>query len=239
MKNDLGRRLAYTALFLTPGIFAAVASVRAWSVWLVALLVAVALLIYSLVRPSQARPAAGRSRWSAVVAVALPLAVAVFGVAGFFAARLVALDLWGEPETVRVDSVERAHRVRGDEQVSESCYRLTHPDGTPVTGRICRDTDEFATGATITVLADPAGWVAPETPDRVSGLRLALPRGLALGAFAVIVVAGLTTGGTTRRSAPPARRGRTPTGPAAPRRRTATPPRRTAAAPRRRPTPRR
>jgi hypothetical protein len=175
-----------------------------------------------------------------VVAVALPLAVAVFGVAGFFAARLVALDLWGEPESVRVDSVERDHRVRGDEQVSESCYRLTRPDGTPVIGRICRDNDEFATRATITVLADPAGLVAPETPDRVAGLRLTLPRGLALGAFAVIVVTGLTSGGTTRRPASPARRARTTARPPTPRTstpRTSTP--RTSTSRRRTTTPRR
>jgi hypothetical protein len=222
VRNDLGRRLAHIGLFLTPGIFAAVASVRAWSVWLVVLLVAVALLVYSLVKPSRPRPAGARSRGGALMTAVVPLAVVVFGVASFFSARLVALDLWGVPETVRVDSVERSHRARGDERVSDYCYHLSRA-GQPVTGKICRDTEEFAAGAPITVLIEPSGLVAPETPDRVAGLRLALPRGLALGAFVVIVVAGFLTGGTARRRparpAPHAKRARTTARPPASRRR--------------------
>jgi hypothetical protein len=234
MRNDLGRRPAYIGLLLMPGILAAIASVRAWSGWLVVLLLAVALLVYSLLRPSRPRPAGARPLGSVLLAGVVPLAVVVFAVASFFAARLVVLDLWGAPGTVRVDSVERSDRTRGDERISEFCYRLSRPDGTSVTGRICRDTDEFRTGAPITVLIEPTGLVAPETPERASGLRLSLSRGLALAAFAVIVAGGFVTGGfvtggATRRPTLPARRGRTATRPSAPRRRTGTSRRRPAA----------
>ncbi|MEU4626781.1 hypothetical protein AB0G04_43215 [Actinoplanes sp. NPDC023801] len=229
MTNDLGRRLAYIGLLLTPGILAAVAAVRAWSGWLVVLLVAVALLVYSLLRPARTRPAGTRPLRTVLATGAVPIAVVVFGVASFFSARLVALDLWGEPQTVRVDGVERSDRARGDKQNSEFCYRLSRPGGEPVLGRICRTADEYAVGSRIEVLAEPTGLVAPETPDRVAGLRLALPRGLALGAFAVIVVAGAATGGNARRPASPTRRARTTARPPAPRRRPAGPRRRPAA----------
>ena len=48
---------------------------------------------------------------------------------------------------------------------------------------------QFQVGARVEVLAEPSGLVAPETPDHASGLRLSLPRGLALGALVVLVVA--------------------------------------------------
>jgi hypothetical protein len=212
VKLALGRRLAYVGLFLTPGILAAVVAVRDWPIFLVAILWTATAAGYPVVRRKLPWPTGVWPTGDQVMFGALLIAATVLTMAGHAAARPVALDLWGNPEVVRVESVDRFDGRRKKKPVSTFCYTVARPGGQLMPGEICRESDEFQVGSSITVLVDPAGLVAPETPDRASGTRLTRPRGFALGLIIFIVLLGGITGGDAwRRPKPPepaARRGR-------------------------------
>ncbi|MGW9196698.1 hypothetical protein [Micromonospora chersina] len=84
------------------------------------------------------------------------------------APRLTVLALWGDPVVARVVDDDVIHQYRSDMH----CYSLQRGDGTPLFGSICRQEDDFAVGERLTVLVDPSGLIAPETPDEVADARI-------------------------------------------------------------------
>lgn len=140
-----------------------------------------------------------RGRWwvaelfDAMLPFAVVVLVLTFGFSMLMGARLIVLDLWGEPTVVRVDSEDRSvskHRGGNDE---DFCYRVSRLDGSPVPGRICRESRDFHVGKPADVVIDPSGFSGPETPQAVAGV--AVPRTVALGSFAALCLLAVIAGG--------------------------------------------
>jgi hypothetical protein len=216
----LPARLRLIAWRSAPVLPAAVGSILAWPGWAVTLVIIIVAIVVTFLRSDNGRNSARKSGWGRFLGFVLYTAVLVCTVATFFGARLTVLDLAGRPTMVEVDYVETNQRtLSGGRTDSYYCFHLRRPDGSPVTGSICRDGREYARGVPIEVLADPTGLVAPETPDTVAGV--AWPRSIALGAFVVLCLAALFGGGPAappRPLVPPGRYGRWRPSPPRPRR---------------------
>lgn len=166
-----GRRLSLVACFTVPGVIAALADLFAWpdDLPIVALVIAV-VVAGVLVWPNRV----WREASLAVKAVALAAFIASFfwAIAMFQAPRLTVLALHGEPVVATVVDHDVTHHSTRSGGYDVHCYSLQRTDGTPLFGDICRDwDDEFAVGERLTVLADPSGLIAPETPDEVADAR--------------------------------------------------------------------
>lgn len=216
----LSSRLRVIAFCSVPILFAAVGSLFGWPGWFVVLVIAVAGLIAEFVvqpRNHDGRTMERASRWRTLV---LYSAAFVCAMATFFGARLTVLDLAGRSTVADIDYMEREEEThRGGRVEVTYCYHLRHLDGSSMTGRICRDGRDFDRGEPLEVLTDPTGLVAPETPDRVAGV--AWPRNIALGSFAVMILAALSGGGISTpapQPVPPGRYGRWKPSPPKPRR---------------------
>ncbi|WP_139131902.1 hypothetical protein [Micromonospora chersina] len=189
-------RLSLIACFTAPGAVAALTSLFAWSGWLAIISSVVALVIASQLVLTQ-------TMWQraslAVKAVAMAAFVAslFWVIAMMFAPRLTVLDLRGQPvvATVVDHDVNRYHGRGGKQE--EHCYRLQRTDASPVFGKICRDWDEFAVGETLTVLVDPSGLIASETPGEVAAARFWQIPGL-VSLVATLVLCWVTGGLTPR-----------------------------------------
>ncbi|MFD0742041.1 hypothetical protein ACFQ1L_09280 [Phytohabitans flavus] len=146
-----------------PGLIAAVGDLAGWPSWVaIAGLVAAELTVCLLVWTP--------SVWTAASLAVKTLAVAA-GIASFFwmitmtqAPRLTVLALRGEPVIAEV--VE--HDVIDYGRHEEHCYRLQRANAVAIPGRICRSRDELTKGRTVTVLVDPGGLIAAETPAEVA-----------------------------------------------------------------------
>ncbi|GIF41487.1 hypothetical protein Axi01nite_57980 [Actinoplanes xinjiangensis] len=218
----LPARLRLIAWCTAPVLPAALGSLLAWPGWAVALVIVLVAFLVGILRstPANGRKSAAKPGWRRLLGLVLYTAVFVCTVATFHAARLTVLDLAGRPTTVEVDYVETNQRTfRGGRTDTYYCFHLRRPDGSPVTGSICRDGRDYSRGVPLQVLAEPTGLVAPETPDAVA--RAVLPRSIALGAFVVICLAALSGGGPAgpqRPPVPPGRYGRWRPSPPRPRR---------------------
>lgn len=110
----------------------------------------------------------------AVKAVALAALVASFFwvITMMEAPRLTVLALRGEPVVATVVDHDVTHHSTRSGGYDVHCYSLRRSDGTPLFGDICQHWDEeLAVGETLTVLVDPSGLIAPETPDEVADAR--------------------------------------------------------------------
>lgn len=203
-----------------PILFAAVGSLLGWPGWVVTLVILVAGVVHGFVvspRDHDGQTMRTAAKWRTL---ALYSAAFVCAVATFFGARLTVLDLAGRPVLADVDYVDRNETIhRGGRVTVTYCFHLRHPDGSSMTGSICRDGRDFARGTPVEVLTEPTGLVAPETPERVAAVTW--PRNIALGSFAVMVLAGLLGGGVATPEpplVPPGRYGRWNPSPPKPRR---------------------
>lgn len=151
------------------------------------------------------------------VVIAAFLASFFWMVAMYTAPRLTVLALRGEQVTATVVDHDVTHHRTRSGGYDVHCYRLQRGDGTRLYGKICRDWgDEFTVDETLTVVTDPSGVIAPETPDEVAGTRVWQIFGL----VSLVATLGLcwVTGGLTasvgrgnpapRLSRPPRRRRR-------------------------------
>ncbi|MFU8855053.1 hypothetical protein ACNAW0_29420 [Micromonospora sp. SL1-18] len=151
-------------------MIAALADLFAWS----EALPMVALVIAVVVAGVLVWNSVWREASLAVKAVALATFLASFfwAIAMFQAPRLTVLALHGEPVVATVVDHDVTHYSTRSGGFDVHCYSLQRGDGTPLFGDICRDwDDEFAVGERLTVLADPSGLIAPETPDEVADAR--------------------------------------------------------------------
>ncbi|PWU44965.1 hypothetical protein DLJ46_23250 [Micromonospora globispora] len=152
-------------------MIAALADLFAWPEELPLVAMAIAVVVAGvLVWPNRV----WREASLAVKAVALAAFLTSFfwAIAMFQAPRLTVLALHGEPVVATVVDHNVTHHTTRSGGYDVHCYRLQRTDGTPLFGDICRDwDDEFAVGERLTVLADPSGLIAPETPDEVADAR--------------------------------------------------------------------
>ncbi|PWU44972.1 hypothetical protein DLJ46_23295 [Micromonospora globispora] len=153
-----------------PGLIAALASLIALPDWVpLAAVVVAALVVSQLVWT--------RGMWRAASFAVKTLTVATFLASTFWmmamtqAPRTTVLALRGKPVVATIVKHDITHYPGRSGGYDEHCYRLERTDSTPVFGRICRDSDEFTVGDRITLLVDPSGLIAPETPDEVAYAR--------------------------------------------------------------------
>ncbi|MGR6318806.1 hypothetical protein Q2K19_31970 [Micromonospora soli] len=152
-------------------MIAALADLFAWSEELPMVALVIAMVVASVL--------VWNSVWSEASLAVKAVAMAAF-VASFFwvltmmeAPRLTVLALHGEPVVATVVDHDVAHYSTRSGGFDVHCYSLRLSDGTPLFGDICRHwDDEFAVGETLTVLVDPSGLIAPETPDEVADARI-------------------------------------------------------------------
>ncbi|MEU4161566.1 hypothetical protein [Actinoplanes sp. NPDC026670] len=215
----LSSRLRVIAFCSVPILFAAVGSLLGWPGWVVVFVIIVVGVVLGFVVKSRhsGQAVETTAKWRTLV---LYSAAFVCTVATFHGARLTALDLAGRTTLADIDHLERKQSTRRSGRIEITyCYHLRHPDGASMNGSLCRDGRDFARGEPIEVLTDPTGLVAPETPDRVAGV--AWPRNIALGSFAVMILAALSGGGIPtpeKPLVPPGRYGRWNPSPPKPRR---------------------
>ncbi|MFE9695146.1 hypothetical protein [Micromonospora sp. NPDC005806] len=181
-------RLSLIACFTAPGGIAALASLFAWSGWLAVISSVIALVVASQLVLTQT-VWRGASLTVKAVAMAAFVASVFWVIAMMFAPRLTVLDLRGQPVVATVVDHDASHVGRGEEH----CYRVQRTDGSPIFGDICRDSDEFAVGETMTVLVDPSGLIAPETPSEVADARFWQITGL-VSLVATLVLCWVTGG---------------------------------------------
>lgn len=189
-------RLTLIACYTAPGGVAALTDLFAWSEWLPVLSSVIAVIVASqLVLTGGA--------WQAASLVLKAVAVAAFVASLFwmitmmFAPRLTVLAVRGEPVVATVVHHEASRFLDRGSSDDEHCYRLQRTDGSPIFGDICRGLDEFAVGDTVTVLVDPSGLIAPETPDEVADARFwQIPALVSL--LAMLALCWLTGGLTPR-----------------------------------------
>ncbi|MEU9829728.1 hypothetical protein [Micromonospora chersina] len=189
-------RLSLIACFTAPGAVAAFTSLFAWSGWLAIISSVIALVVASQLVLTQT-VWQGASLPVKAVAMAAFVASLFWVIAMMFAPRLTVLHLRGQPvvATVVVHDASRYYGRGGRQE--EHCYRLQRPDGGPIFGDICRDSEEFAVGETLTVLVDPSGLIAPETPSEVAAARFWQIPGL-VSLVATLVLCWVTGGLTPR-----------------------------------------
>ncbi|MCW3820397.1 hypothetical protein ONA91_38800 [Micromonospora sp. DR5-3] len=207
-------RLSLIACFTVPGGVAALTSLFAWSGWLAVISSVIALVVASqLVLTETVWKSA--SLTVKAVAIAAFVASVFWVIAMMFAPRLAVLDLRGQPVVATVVDHDASRYYGRGGKGEQHCYRLQRTDGSPIFGDICRDRDEFAVGETMTVLVDPSGLIAPETPSEVADARFwQIPGLVSLVAALVLcwVTGGLTprvaSGHLVRRRLPRPRRSR-------------------------------
>ncbi|MFU8875780.1 hypothetical protein, partial [Micromonospora sp. SL4-19] len=185
-------RLSLIACFTVPGGVAVLASLFAWSQWLAVFSLVIAMVVASQLVLTQT-VWRGASLTVKAVAMAAFVASVLWVLAMVVAPRLTVLDLRGQPVVATVVD----HDVSRSGKQTEHCYRLQRTDGNPIFGDICRDWDEFAVGETMTVLVDPSGLIAPETPGEVADARFWQIAGL-VSLVATLVLCWVTGGLTPR-----------------------------------------
>ncbi|SCL14960.1 hypothetical protein GA0070624_0574 [Micromonospora rhizosphaerae] len=186
-------RLSLIACFTAAGAVAALADLFAWEeslpivAFVIAVVVAGALVLDQRV-------------WSAaslrVKAAAMAAFVASFFwlIAMMYAPRLTVLALRGEPVVASVVDHDVTHYSSRSGGYDVHCYSLQRTDGSPIFGDICRHSDdEIIEGETISVLVDPSGLIAPETPDEVADARFWQIPGL-VSLVATLVLCWVTGG---------------------------------------------
>ncbi|MGY0007647.1 hypothetical protein [Micromonospora sp. I033] len=189
-------RLSLIACFTAPGGVAAVTDLFAWSEWLPVISSVIALLV-----ASQLVLTVGV--WEAASLVVKAAAMAAFVaslflmIAMMFAPRLTVLAVRGEPVAATVVDHDASRFLDRGSSDDEHCYRLQRTDGSPIFGEICRSLEDFAVGDRMTVLVDPSGLIAPETPDEVADARFwQIPALVSL--LATLALCWLTGGLTAR-----------------------------------------
>ncbi len=169
MRPDSPRRVALGAelclILIAPGVVAALGDLFAWPRWIpMAGFVAAFVLSFWLLGSNMSKDP--RLRVTSVMVVAV-LAACFWMIAMMYAPRLTILQVRGETMAASVVDHEVNHVSTRSGGYDRHCYRMQRDDATPIFGSICRDYEEFTVGETITILVDPGGHIAPETPDEI------------------------------------------------------------------------